>query len=44
MENLLEFVKMQLMVSQSGISFSWLAVALVAIVVAGKNKIKSIKK
>ena len=44
MENLLMIVKNQFAISQSGISASWLLVALIAIVIATKNKIQSIKK
>ena len=44
MENLLEFIKAQFMLSQSGLSVSWLLVAFIAIIIATKNKIQSIKK
>ena len=44
MENLLMIVKNQFAISQSGISVSWIVIALITIVIAGKNKIQSIKK
>ena len=43
MENVLSFVQNQFAISQSGISVSWMVIAVVALFFVGKSKVKTRK-
>jgi len=43
MENILPFVKAQFAISQTGVSISWMVVAVISLLFIGKSKIKTKK-